>query len=53
MKVNPCKPFANGVRLQWFNKWTMPLVEHYADGYDIENVREGGVGRIKFDYVAR
>ena len=55
MKVNPCKPFANGVRLQWFNKWTMPLIEHYAEmfGYDIENVREGGVGRIKFDYVAR
>ena len=21
-------------------------------GYDIENIREGGVGRIKFDYVA-
>ena len=48
MKVNPCKPFANGVRLQWFNKWTMPLIEHYAEmfGYDIENVREGGVGEL-------
>ena len=54
-KVNPNKPFGNGVRLDWFDRWTMPLIEHYAEmfNYDIENIREGGNGRIKFDYVAR
>ena len=54
-KVNPNKPFGNGVILEWFDKWTMPLIEHYAEmfNYDIENVREGENGRIKFDYVAR
>ena len=55
MKVNPCNPFENGVVLDWFDKWTIPLIEHYAEifNYEIENLREGGVGRIKFDYVAR
>ena len=55
MKVNPCEPFANGVRLQWFDKWTKPLIEHYAEifNYSIENMREGEHRRIKFDYVAR
>lgn len=55
MKVNPCKPFANGVKLEWFNKWTLPLAEHYAElfNYSIENMREGEFGRIKFDYVTR
>ena len=54
-KVNPNKPFGNGVKLEWFDRWTMPLIEHYAEmfNYNIENVREGDNGRIKFDYVAR
>ena len=54
-KVNPNKPFGNGVILEWFDKWTMPLIEHYAEMFDygVENVREGDNGRIKFDYVAR
>lgn len=55
MKVNPNKPFANGIRLEWFDRWTMSLIEHYAEmfDYNIENVREGEFERIKFDYVAR
>jgi len=55
MKVNPKKPFGNGVVLDWFDKWTLPLVEHYAVmfNYTVENIREGEYGRIKFDYVAR
>lgn len=55
MKVNPNKPFGNGVKLEWFDKWTVPLIEHYAElfNYSIENMREGEFGRIKFDYVTR
>ena len=53
MKVNPNKPFGNGVVLEWFDKWTMPLIEHYAEinNCSIENIREGANGRIKFDYL--
>ena len=53
MKVNPNKPFGNGVTLDWFDKWTMPLIEHYAEinNCSIKNIREGDRGRIKFDYV--
>ena len=53
MKVNPKKPFGNGVTLDWFDKWTMPLIEHYAEinNCSIKNIREGDRGRIKFDYV--
>ena len=54
-KVNPNKPFGNGVRLNWFDRWTVPLIQHYAEifNYEVECLREGDHGRIKFDYVAR
>ena len=55
MKVNPNKPFGNGVILNWFDRWTLPLIDHYAEmfNYRVESIREGERGRIKFDYVAR
>jgi len=55
MKVNPGKPFANGTKLEWFDRWTLSLGKHYAEmfNYDIENIREGAHERIKFDYVTR
>lgn len=55
MKVNPNKPFASGVKLEWFDRWTTGLVNHYADLYDCEvcEFREAEDGRFKFDYVAR
>ena len=54
-KVNPNKPFGNGVRLDWFDRLTFPLIQHYAEmfNYKVECLREGDHGRIKFDYVAR
>lgn len=55
MKVNPCKPFANGVKLDWFDKWTPWLAYHYADVNNmwIDEQREGEDGRFKFDFVSK
>lgn len=54
-KVNPNKAFGNGVRLDWFDRWTVPLIQHYAEifNYEVECLRKSAHGRIKFDYVAR
>lgn len=55
MKVNPNQAFGNGVRLEWFDSWTLGLVDHYADLFkcDVENYREAEHGRFKWNYVAR
>ena len=55
MKVNPNKPFGNGVRLEWFDSWTIGLVNHYAYQFncDVESYREAENGRFKWDYVTR
>jgi hypothetical protein len=55
MKVNPNQPFGDGTRLEWFDSWTMGLVNHYAHQFkcDIENYREVEHGRFKWDYVTR
>lgn len=55
MKVNPNQPFASGVKLEWFDKWTPSLAKHYAELFNckIENYREAEDGRFKWDYVAR
>lgn len=55
MKVNPNQPFASGIKLEWFDKWTTGLMNHYGEVYDcdIEEFREAEDGRFKWDYVAR
>ena len=55
MKVNPNQAFGNGVRLEWFDSWTMGLVNHYAHQFkcDVENYRDAEYGRFKWDYVTR
>ena len=53
MKVNPGLPNYDGSMLNWFDKWTTHLVNHYAEIYNltVENYRVGERGRIKWDYV--
>jgi len=55
MKVNPNKPFADGVRLDWFDKWTPWLAYHYAEVNNmwIDEQRDGEDGRFKFDFVSK
>jgi CDGSH-type Zn-finger protein len=53
MKVNPGVPNDDGSILNWFDRWTIHLINHYAEIYDlkVENYRVGTRGRIKWDYV--
>ena len=53
MKVNPNQAFGNGVRLEWFDSWTLGLVNHYAQQFkcSVENYREAEHERFKWDYV--
>lgn len=55
MKVNPNQPFASGIRLEWFDRWTTGLMNHYAEIYDceVDEFREAEDGRFKWDYVTR
>jgi SAM-dependent methyltransferase len=53
MKVNPNTPNNDGSTLQWFDRWTKPLAEHFATlyGLKVENVRNAKNGRFKFDFT--
>jgi SAM-dependent methyltransferase len=55
MKVNPAIPNTDGSYLPWFEKWTPPLVEHFAELYNLEikNIREGSRNRLKWDYIKK
>lgn len=55
MKVNPNKPFANGIKLQWYDRWTTGLMNHYGEIFNcsIDNFREANQSRFKWDYVTR
>ena len=55
MKVNPNQPFASGIRLEWFDRWTTGLMNHYAEIYDceVDEFRGAEDGRFKWDYVTR
>ena len=55
MKVNPNQPFASGIRLEWFDRWTTGLMNHYAEIYNcyVDEFREAEDGRFKWDYITR